>query len=272
MLITNREKCVIGLPGSRSTYNRKEVDHMFQSFFNYDNPVWRYIGKFGDLIILNILWIICSIPIFTIGASTTAVYYVTLKLVRDDDGYTIKSFFKSFRDNFKQATIIWLIVLVTGLILWFDLYFTFRVVTGNSIFRTIFTAAIGALTIIWMFMSTYVFPLQSRFYNPVKRTLFNSLFMSIRHFFHTLGMLAIDVALLILSYFSLFYAPQFTVLALLFGFPLIAFINSYIFNSIFKHYMPKEEGEEDSSQLRPILEDVKLTSQSRSEDSKPEEL
>ena len=51
---------------------------MFQSFFNYDNPVWRYIGKFGDLIILNILWIICSIPIFTIGASTTAVYYVTL--------------------------------------------------------------------------------------------------------------------------------------------------------------------------------------------------
>ena len=149
---------------------------MFQSFFNYDNPVWRYIGKFGDLIILNILWIICSIPIFTIGASTTAVYYVTLKLVRDDDGYTIKSFLKSFRENFKQATVIWLIMLAAGLILGFDLYFFFQVVTGNSIFRTVFTAAIGALTIIWLFMITYVFPLQSRFYNPVKRTLFNAMF------------------------------------------------------------------------------------------------
>ena len=47
---------------------------MLSGFFNYDNPVWRFIGKFGDLIILNVLWFVCSIPIFTIGASTTAVY------------------------------------------------------------------------------------------------------------------------------------------------------------------------------------------------------
>ena len=84
---------------------------MLSGFFNYDNPVWRFIGKFGDLIILNVLWFVCSIPIFTIGASTTAVYYVTLKLARNDDGYTIRSFFKSFKENFKQATIIWLILL-----------------------------------------------------------------------------------------------------------------------------------------------------------------
>ena len=64
---------------------------MLQNLFNYDNPVWRFIGKFGDLIVLNILWIITSIPIVTIGASTTAMYYVTLKLVRDEDGYTIRS-------------------------------------------------------------------------------------------------------------------------------------------------------------------------------------
>ena len=76
---------------------------MLQGLFNYDNPVWRFIGKLGDLIILNILWMITSIPIVTIGASTTALYYVTLKLVRDEDGYTIKSFFKSFRDNFKDV-------------------------------------------------------------------------------------------------------------------------------------------------------------------------
>ena len=90
---------------------------MLQGLFNYDNPVWRFIGKLGDLIILNILWMITSIPIVTIGASITALYYVTLKLVRDEDGYTIKSFFKSFKENFKQSTIIWLIMLVIGLLL-----------------------------------------------------------------------------------------------------------------------------------------------------------
>ena len=75
---------------------------MLQGLFNYDNPVWRFIGKLGDLIVLNILWTICSIPIFTIGASTTAVYYVTLKLVRDEDDSTIKAFFRSFKSNFKH--------------------------------------------------------------------------------------------------------------------------------------------------------------------------
>ena len=69
---------------------------MFQGLFNYDNPVWRFIGKLGDLVLLNLLWLICCIPVFTAGAATTAVYYVTLKLVRDDDGSTIKSFFHSF--------------------------------------------------------------------------------------------------------------------------------------------------------------------------------
>ncbi len=65
---------------------------MLQGIFNYDNPVWRFIGKLGDLMILNILWVICSIPIFTMGASTTAVYYVTMKLVRGDDGYTFRNY------------------------------------------------------------------------------------------------------------------------------------------------------------------------------------
>ena len=86
---------------------------MLQGIFNYDNPVWRFIGKLGDLMILNILWVICSIPIFTMGASTTAVYYVTMKLVRGDDGYTLRNYFKSFKDNFKQATVICLLMLLT---------------------------------------------------------------------------------------------------------------------------------------------------------------
>ena len=93
---------------------------MLQGIFNYDNPVWRFIGKLGDLIILNILWIVCSIPVFTAGASTTAVYYVTLKLVRDEDDSTIRSFFRSFKSNFKQATAKWLILLAAAIVLDFD--------------------------------------------------------------------------------------------------------------------------------------------------------
>ncbi len=231
---------------------------MLQGLFNYDNPVWRFVGKLGDLILLNILWIVCSIPVFTIGASTTAVYYVTLRLVRDEDGQTIRCFFRSFRENFRQATVLWLLILLTGMILGFDLYFCFQVMTGDSAMRTVFTAVIGAMFIVWLFVATYIFPVQSRFYNPVKRTIFNSFFMSIRHCLQTIAMLVMDVVLLLAFYLSLYYAPQFSAIGFMFGFPLFAFLNSYIFDRIFHHYIPEDERANDG-ELRPILEDVKLS-------------
>lgn len=228
---------------------------MLQGIFNYDNPVWRFIGKLGDLILLNILWIICSIPVFTIGASTTAVYYVTLKLVRDEEGSTIRSFFYSFKSNFRQATAIWLIMLAAGIVLSVDFWFFF---TGqmalNSMFNTVLTAIAGGMLLIYSFILTYVFPLQSRFYNPVKRTLFNAFFMSVRHLLQTVGILAADLCIVAASYFGLFYVPQVSMLLLLFGMPLLAFVNSYFFSAVFRKYMPETE-EREHSDSTPLLGD-----------------
>ena len=182
---------------------------MLQGLFNYDNPVWRFIGKLGDLIILNVLWIVCSIPIFTIGASTTAVYYVTLKMVRDEEDSTIKSFFRSFKSNFKQATAIWLILLAAGAVLAFDFwFFTTGQMNLSGNVKTVMMAIFGGFLLILSFIFTYVFPLQARFYNPVKRTLFNAFFMSIRHLIQTIGILATDVLIAFGSYMALFYMPQ----------------------------------------------------------------
>ena len=219
---------------------------MLSVLFNYDNPVWRFIGKFWDVLIVNILWGICSVPVFTIGASTTAMYYVTLRLARDEDGYTIRSFFKSFKDNFKQATVIWLIFLAVGALLGFDIYYFIQAVSAST-FRTVMLSIFLAMTFIWLAMFTYVFPLQSRFYNPVKRTIFNSFFMSVRHVFSTIGMLVIDGVIVFLA-FS--YIPQ----LLIFGVALIAFFNSYLFNHIFKRYIPQEENPADM-ELRPLFAD-----------------
>lgn len=218
-------------------------------FFNYDNPVWRFIGKFWDLILLNVLFVVCSVPIFTIGASTTAVYYVTLKLVRDEEGYTIRSFFKSFKENFKQATIIWLVLMAAGCILFLDFLFFVRIPSGTMTFRTVMLAIFGGMTIVWGAITLYVFPLQARFYNTIKRTLFNAFFMSIRHFLQTIGMAAINVSVVVLA---LFVIPQIGILLILFGFPLLAFINSFFLNHVFERYMPGDEPED--RELRPLFE------------------
>ncbi len=214
---------------------------MLSGIFNYDNPVWRFIGKFCDVLILNVLWLICSIPIVTVGASTTAVYYVTLKLVRDEEGPTIRSFFKSFKENFKQATVLWLIMLVVGCLLGFGLYFFLGLQTTPSMFRTIMVAIFGGFSLIYLFVLLFVFPLQARFYNPVKRTLFNAFFISVRHVLHSLGILVMDIGLVLVA---LFLLPMLQALLFLFGFPLLAFLNSYIIVGVFDKYMPQQEDDE----------------------------
>lgn len=226
---------------------------MFQGLFNYDNPVWRFIGKLGDLILLNLLWTVCSIPVITIGASTTAVYYVTLKMVRDENDSTVRSFFHSFKDNFKQATAIWAIFLAVGLILAFDIWFF---VTGQApvpgIAGNLMTAISGGMAILYLFTYIYVFPIQARFYNPVKYTIRNAFIMSIRHLFQTVGIVCMDILIVIGAIASLFYMPQIFALFILFGMPLMAFANSYLFVLIFKRYSPKER---DTQDMRPLFEE-----------------
>lgn len=243
---------------------------MLQGIFNYDNPVWRFIGKLGDLILLNILWVICSIPVFTIGASTTAVYYVTLKLSRDEEDSTIRSFFRSFKSNFGQATGIWLILLAVGLVLGVDFwFFSTRQMAMNNVLGAVLSAVSGGLLLIYLFTVTYVFALQARFYNSVKRTIFNAFFMSIRHLVYTVGMIVADGALVGASFLSLLYLPQIFIVFLLFGMPLIAFANSYFFTVIFKKYIEEDEkederhpestpmlGEEDED-MKQAIEDLK---------------
>ncbi len=212
---------------------------------------------------MNILWIICSIPVVTAGASTTAMYYVTLKLARDEDGYTIRSFFKSFKENFKQATAIWLIFLLTGMLLAFDVYYFIKMAAPSSL-RTIMISVFVAMIFIWSAMFTYVFPLQARFYNPVKRTIFNSFFMSIRHMFHTIGMLAVDAAILFLS---VTYIPQLSI----FGVALVAFFNSYMLNSVFSKYMPKEQKPADM-ELKPLFAEEEERERQEKEQTQREEV
>ena len=89
--------------------------------FNMDNKFFTVMGRVADLIMLNVVCLICCLPIVTIGASLTALHYVTLKMARNEESYIIRSFFKSFKQNFKQATIINLIMLVIAAILYMDL-------------------------------------------------------------------------------------------------------------------------------------------------------
>ncbi len=160
-------------------------------FFNLDNPFWRFMGKIADVIILNLLWMICCIPIITIGPATTATYYVALRLANDEDGYIFKNFFKSFKENLRQGIVIGLIMTALGALFAYD-FFLYRQLTGGFM-KTLSMVLLGVM-VLYLFTLTYVFPILAKFVNTVKRTIINAFYMSIRHIVATIVMLAIAVA------------------------------------------------------------------------------
>ena len=203
------------------------------------------MSKVADLCILNIICVICCIPIITAGASITAMYYVTLKMVRNEEAYILRSFFKSFKQNFKQATIINLIMLLIGVVLYVDLNVSKAMQGGaGQIFQIIFMAFV----LIYFILFLYVYPVLARFYNTIKNTIKNALFMAIRHFPYTVVMVIIAVCpLLLLLVKSYQIQSTLFVLFLLMGFALIAYCNSYFLAKIFDIYMPKEEAGQESA-------------------------
>ncbi|MDO4306446.1 MAG: DUF624 domain-containing protein [Eubacteriales bacterium] len=213
-------------------------------FFNMDNKFFVFMGRVADLIILNLLCIVCCIPIITAGASITAMFYVTLKMVRNEESYIIRSFFKSFKENFKQATIIHLIMLVTALLLFFDI----RIVNQlqGSMYQVLFVIFM-AFTVLYLMIFLYIYPVLSKFYNTIKATFTNAFLMAIRHLPYTLLMLvitAVPVALLFIP--DARVMSTLMMLFVLVGFALIAYCNSFFFVKIFDNYIPKEEDAGDS--------------------------
>ena len=93
-----------------------------EGIFSVDGKAAGAIRTATDLVKLNLVWLLCCIPLVTIGASTTALYSVVIKMVKNEDSYVVRSFFSSFRENFKQATAVWLIICMIAAILSFDFF------------------------------------------------------------------------------------------------------------------------------------------------------
>ena len=218
--------------------------------FNMDNKFFSMMGRAADLMILNIVFIICCLPIVTIGASLTALHYVTLKMVRNEESYIVKSFFKSFKQNFKQATIINIIMLLTAAVLFIDLRIA-RVGSG-AMYKGLFSLFI-AFALIYAMILLYIYPILSKFFNSVKNTFVNAFLMSVRHLPLTLLMLVISASPLLLMWlFAYVSYAQFTsiliMLFILMGFSTLAYWKSKIFVKIFDNYIPKDENEENGEE------------------------
>lgn len=197
------------------------------------------MGKVADLIILNLICVLCCLPIVTIGPSLTALHYVTMKMVRNEESYIVKNFFKSFKENFKQATIINLIMLVVGIMLFLDINIVKRM--SGKLYSGLFVVFIAFL-LLYMLVFLYIYPVLAKFYNTIKHTFINAFLMSIRHLPYTFVMLVITLLPI-----GIFFIPSLQLqstclmLLLIMGPAVIAYLNGHFLVRIFDNYIPKEE-------------------------------
>ena len=211
--------------------------------FNMDNKFFTFMSRVADLIILNLLCLVCCIPIVTIGPSVSAMFYVTLKMVRNEESYIVRSFFKSFKQNLKQGIIINLIMLAAGVLLAIDISICRG--TAGSLGKVLIVIFMMIL-VIYLMLFMYIYPVLAKFYNTIRNTFINAFLMSIRHLPYTVLMILISAApALVLFIPSAQVQSTVILLLVLLGFSGIAYINSHFLVKIFDKYIPEETSEAD---------------------------
>lgn len=208
------------------------------NFFVTDSPIMRFFGRLGDLILLNIVFVITSLPAFTIGTALASLYAVTMKLVRGEEPSVVREYLRSYKQNFKSATICWLIMVAAGILLIVNFYLS-SVFEGmmNTAVRFVLAMILG----VWILIFIYIFPYIGRFETSVRYYFINSMFLSAAHILSTIMMVIISGGILLLTMYS---GRSFTIaliIGVFLGFALWAYIQSFLLGRIFVKYEKQKE-------------------------------
>lgn len=209
----------------------KKEEYLVRGVFNLDSPLMRALGVVWDLIVLNLLFLVCCIPVITIGPAITALHYVTTKMAGEKDGIpVIGNFLKSFRANFRQGAILGILYAAVGGFLGYDIYILWHSARfQNSIFKILVPVAV----IVYMMTLVYVFALLARFNNTVFGTIRNAFIMSVTSLPKTFSMLLLIGACVALTLYTQTTLRYGLFLWFALGFSSIAYANAFVLNRIF---------------------------------------
>ena len=212
------------------------------TLFNPENKFWNFMGKITDVACMSILWLITSLPIITIGASTAAFYSFTLDAIQDNEGRVLSSYFSAFRENFKKSTLIWLIQLLAMVFMAVNLFaaWNFYLAKGALGLGVLSMALCGMLIV--MGTGVFVYPIVVCYDFPVKKVIADSFVMAIRNPHVTVSVLVLFALTGVGVYFvsGLFF----------FWFGLGIFFSSYFIWGLFMKYagvtVPKKKKKKNS--------------------------
>lgn len=214
-----------------------------RNFFSVDSPLMSALGKLADLVFCNIMFCLFSLPLFTVGASLTALYDCAGSIVEDEEeAFVIRQFWKSFRRNFKRGTVLGLICMAVFLLLW-AYYAAVGTLAGNL--QRTYQVTFLVLVFLTLAVFQYVFPLQAKFRMKVGRTLKTAALLSAAALPWTLASLAVTGLAIYLTFFMNPDGVGMAVYLWLFVlFALVAYLNSFFFRQAFKRLAREQDKSE----------------------------
>ena len=203
------------------------------NMFRQEAPLMRGLAFVFNLVALNMLFMLCCLPVVTIGASWTALHVMARRLIKGDDLHLLRNFKRLFVQNFKQATLAWLPLLAVGALI----YINYSLIAVEGTQSILLPAVLALISVLYFLVLLYIFPLIGRYDNGLIASFKNALFISVRHLPATLLM---AVTVLVPAWF-VFYTPLEVFLfslpfLLLVGFSGVACIQERILAGIFRFY------------------------------------
>ncbi len=196
--------------------------------FNPQNRFWSFVEKIANLFLLSFLWLLFSLPVVTAGAATTALFSYTLQLARDEEGYVWQTFWKSFKENFLQATAEWILMAAAGLFLLADLYCCQFLPFPQAV-RWAARVVLASAFFVYFLTCLYVFPLTAFFRVTLKNAVTHSFIMAVGNLYVSVTILVIYAIFGVFLYFL----PEFFMI----WFTLAGYAASHLYCGVFRKYM-----------------------------------
>ena len=188
-----------------------------------DNPFWQGLSIIADMMILNLLTLLCCIPVLTMGAAFAAMNDIVIRISRQEEGSILRGYRKAFRRNLKKGCLLGILLLLAAGLLYFDYL-------AALVYIPVFRYGIAALAILVLAVAIYAFALLARYENSLAATIKNAAVLCVAYFPRTLGAVIFTLALWLLGIqFYRFGAPM----LFLFGFSLPCYVAILLLRPVF---------------------------------------
>lgn len=201
-------------------------DNKMKNGFDIDNPFFAFMGTLADIVVINILFLICSVPVITMGASMSAMYDTMRKMREGKLTSAFQYFFQAFRRSFKKSIPAWMLQLLTGVILFFDLNFVSMMPKTPAWNMT--GMATGGMLLLWMMVTCYFLPAGIYDGNKMKTALTQSMYLAVRNLPYTVAMAVLNSIPFVCIILGTYYIGVVTPIYIAAGFGITAYINTML--------------------------------------------